>query len=70
MPPFDQTKLQQTFQRATDVFNSGDYEHLRPLLHLEIVCKMLRHAGSVTGLDDVTGWLKQKKANLVPSIYC
>jgi len=69
MPQFDQTDLQQTFHRATDVFNSGNYEHLRPLLHSNITCKMLHHAGSFTSLDDVIGWLKGTKASLLPQFF-
>jgi hypothetical protein len=66
MPQFDQTDLQQTFQRATDVFNSGNYEQLRPLFHSNITWKMLHHAGSFTGLDDVIDWLKGTKGHLLP----
>jgi len=65
MPQFDQTDLQQTFQRATDVFNSGNYEQLRPLFHSNITWKMLHFAGSFTGPDDVIAWLK-RKGNLLP----
>ena len=66
MPQFDQTDLQKTFQRATDLFKQGDYDGLLPLLHPDIMWKMLHHADSVTGSDNVIGWLKAKKATLLP----
>jgi len=66
MPVFDQKDLQQTFLRLRDLFNGGDYEGMRPLLHPNLIWKMVYSADSVIGADEVIRWLKIKKGPLNP----
>jgi hypothetical protein len=66
MPVFDQKDLQQTFLRLRDLFNGGDYEGMRPLLHPNLIWKMVYSADSVIGADEVIRWLKIKKGSLNP----
>jgi Dyp-type peroxidase family len=63
---FDQTAVEQVFLRLRDLFNSGDYESMRPLLDVNITWKMLHHSDSITDVDAVIHWLKDKKTSLHP----
>lgn len=66
MPAFDQKDLQQTFLRLRDLFNGGDYDGMRVLLHPNLIWKMLCSAESVIGADEVIRWLKISKSPLNP----
>jgi hypothetical protein len=66
MPVFDQKDLQQTFLRLRDLFNVGDYEGMRDLLHPNVIWKMVYRADSVIGADEVIRWLRMKKGPLNP----
>jgi hypothetical protein len=61
MPGFDQKDLQQTFLSLRDLFNAGDYEGMRALLHPNLTWKKLHSADSITGADGVIQWLKDSK---------
>jgi len=63
---FDQKDLQETFLRLRDLFNRGDYEGMRGLLHPDLIWKMLHSADSVIGADEVIEWLKINKRSLNP----
>ena len=63
---FDQAEVQQVFRRLRDLFNSGDYDSMRPLLDPNLTWKMIHHSDSFTGVDDVLRWLKEKKTSLRP----
>jgi hypothetical protein len=66
MPRFDQKDLQETFLRLRDLFNGGDYEGMRVLLHPKLIWKMVYSAESVIGADEVITWLRVKKSPLNP----
>jgi len=66
MPRFDQKDLQETFLRLRDLFNGGDYEGMRGLLHPKLIWKMVYSAESVIGADEVITWLRVKKSPLNP----
>jgi hypothetical protein len=66
MPAFDQTDLQQTFIRLIELFNAGNYNGMRPFLHPNIIWKMLHHADSITGAENVIQWLLSQKVSLNP----
>ena len=66
MPRFDQKDLQETFLRLRDLFNGGDYEGMRGLLHPNLIWKMVYSAESVIGADEVITWLRVKKSPLNP----
>ena len=63
---FDQKDLQDTFLRLRNLFNDGDYEAMRPLLHRNLILKMFYSADSVIGADEVIQWLKINKGPLNP----
>jgi hypothetical protein len=66
MASFNQKDLQETFVKLQNLFNAGDYDGLRPLLHPNITWKMLHHVESISGDAAVTQWLKDGKASLRP----
>jgi hypothetical protein len=66
MASFDQKDLQQTFSELQRLFNAGDYDGMRPLLHPNITWKMLHHVESISGDAAVTQWLKDGKGSLLP----
>lgn len=66
MARFDQKDLQDTFLRLRNLFNDGDYEAMRHLLHPNLIWKMLYCADSVIGADEVIQWLKINKGRLNP----
>jgi hypothetical protein len=55
-----------TFEQARILFNAGDYEGLRLLLHPAIVWKTLHHAGGYSTVDGVINFLNANKKKLLP----
>jgi hypothetical protein len=66
MPVLDQKDLQQTFLRLRELFNGGDYEGMRPLLHPNLIWKTLKSADSIIGSDEVIRFLITNKSPLSP----
>jgi hypothetical protein len=62
MPGFDQKDLQQTFLHLCNLFNAGEYEGMRLLLHPNLTWKKLHSADSLTGADAVIQCLKDNKS--------
>ena len=66
MSGFDQKDLQQTFLLLRDLFNAGDYEGMRPLLHPNLIWKMLNSADSIMGAEEVVRWLTLNRGSSNP----
>jgi hypothetical protein len=60
--PVDQKDLQQVFLQLRDLFDDGDYEGMRGLLHPNLIWKRLDSAASIIGAEEVIRWLKTNKA--------
>ncbi len=63
---FDPTDLRQTFERARDCFNAGNYDEMQTLCHPDLVYSRLHHPGWYRGSSIVAGWLKAEKKNEQP----
>jgi Dyp-type peroxidase family len=66
MAPFNQKKIEDTFEQARTLFNTGDYEGLRSLMHPAIYWKMLHHSGGYGTVEGVTNFLNANKKKLLP----
>ena len=60
------TNLQKSFDTAYALFNAGKYDDLRPLMHTDIILKLVDDAGSVVGLGNVITYLNGQQADRLP----
>jgi len=62
------TDLKETFFTACDLFNRRKYDDLRPLMHTDIIMKLVDDPGSVVGIGNVITYLNGHQATKEPKI--